>query len=290
MQKYFAFLVLVGARLAAGYEDKIPYDGLEDDDTEAIAGVRKRLEVKDSSKFGVVLVAGPAETSWSAQTIPLWRAYCQHHGFGFWLQEERLNTDYAFEWTKPRLLMEILPKTKWRYLMLVDAASIPLDFNRSWEYAIKVHMRFKRWRNDKPADRVIFSPWDCQKEYDSAYTDGACYGPNLHSTIYWANGGGKRQKKTTKMVKSWYVRRKEGFTSVKAFDKMRGRNWEQVFYKDVQAEIGRQTSSFIPLFSHDEARGYGWNLREQIFDFIKNHTEIANIANRESKLRDKAEL
>jgi hypothetical protein len=258
------------------YEEQIESDALEDDDKPAIEHLRRRLEVRDTHKFGIVLVTGPNEHSYSQFTIPIWRAYCEHHKLGFFLQEERLNTDLSFDWAKPRVLMELLPKTKWRYLMMVDANSLPNDFNRSWEGVVKEHMRYKRYKNDEPDKRLVFCPWDCEKEYDSPYSDGSCYGPVLSGCVWWS-----KKPRAVKLARSWYVKRSLGLSVLKTFEKMKGRNWDEVFYKDVQKEIGRRDSSFIATFEHDES--YGWNTRDMIYDYIKNHTILGAIANVQHK-------
>lgn len=269
--------LLVWAALTQAWEDKLPRDKLADDDVEAVERVRQRLRDKPlKATYGVVLVTGPKETSWSQLTVPIWRAYCEHHGFDFFLQQEALNTDLRFEWSKPRVLMEVLPKARWRYALLVDANTLPAAFHKSWDYAIRQHMRHRRFANDDVSRRHAFCPWDCEESYVSAYEEGACYGPLLAGCIFWA-----KRPKTLQLVQSWYAKRAEPFLAdqalVKSFHKMKERNWDEVFYKDVMKEFGRKHSTFLATFTFDEK--HGWNTRDQVYEYIGKHKELAALAN-----------
>merc|ERR1711972_329877 len=126
------------------------------------------------------MVSGPGDHGFSELSIPVWQAYCRRHGVDFFLQEEVLNTDYRLEWSKPRLLLEIMAKAPWKYLFLVDPNSLPANFGKHWEYTIKAHLRYRRHANDK------------------AVSDGACYGPLLSGCISWAKA---KKQKTISLVR-----------------------------------------------------------------------------------------
>merc|ERR1712100_674658 len=100
--------------------------------------------------------------------------YCKKHGYEFFLQEESLSPGVRDMWTKPRLLMELVAKAKWKYIWLVDPNALPLDFEKGWQYAIKEHMRKARYKNDNQKSRIVWCPEDCEKEYKDGITDGAC--------------------------------------------------------------------------------------------------------------------
>jgi len=253
-------------------------DFLEDDDRPAVERLRHDINAlaQNSTSMGIILVTGPRELQWSSITVPIWREYCANHEFGFLLQQEPLSTDLSFEWAKPRVLMELLPKTRWKYVLMVDGSSLPVKLSKSWAYAIKRHMRHKRHDSDKAGNRLVFCPWDCEKEYDDAYADGACYGPLLSGCIFWS-----KKSKTLELAKTWYDGRREDKSDralVKAFQKMKDRHWDQVYYKDIQQEMGRSDSNFLASFSFDAK--YGWNVRDQIHDYVADHPELAQIANK----------
>lgn len=274
-------------------EEFLPNEDFADDHTQNVAAVRKRIETADNTtlggKLGVVIVAGPKDEAYSQLTIPLWREYCKKHGMGFWVQKEPLNTDYNFGWTKPRLLMELLPVVKWRYLLVVDANTLPKKFDKPWDQLIKLHMREKRWGNDDPGQRNIFCGWDCDDEYKSQYEDGACSGPVLTVCIY-----DSRKPQTQRLVKSWYAKRKDPDIPTdddgptKGFDAMKNKNWETVFYRDASEDIGRPTSKFIPAYSWTEE--HKWNLRDLIHNVIKKDPKLAGYANAAAKAAEHAEL
>lgn len=292
LQQRRAALLLLACSLlhyvALGYEEPLPDDRMQDDDKDAIIRVRERLAAKDNATtggtYGVVMVAGPRELSYSPLTIPIWREYCKKYGMGFWLQEEPLNTDLGFEWTKPRLLLELLRKVKWRYFMVVDADSLPVDFNRPWEYMIKLYMRYKRYVNDHIEGRFIFCPQKCDEEYKSAHEEGACAGAILSGCIY--SSSAKKAKKTARLVKSWYVKRKNDDLPsddplLGAFEAMKENNYDAVFYKDVQQDVGKAKSKVIATYGW--SKEFGHNIRDRIYDAIKRHKRLSRIANQAHK-------
>lgn len=295
MRRALLSLLLLMLPLAAwGYEDEMPDDSLSDDHTQHLAHVRQRLAAKDNAtvggKYGVVMVTGPKDEAHAQLTVPLWREYCKKHGYGFWLQQEPLSTDFSFGWSKPRLLMELLPAVKWRYMLVVDANTVPKKFGMKWDTLIKSHMRYKRWNNDDTSKRHMFCPWDCEDEYDSPYEDGSCSGPITSVCIYWT-----AKAKTRNIVRRWYATRlsdeipQNDDGVFKGLEQVKTNNfYEEVFYRDVAEDLGRPSSKLIPAFSYHKE--YRWNLRDQIHDYIKKDKVLAEIANTAAKRAESGEL
>merc|ERR1712066_120667 len=90
---------------------------------------------------------------------------------GFWLQKEPLRAGAAFAWSKPRLLLELLPRVSWEYVLVVDADALPLQYSRSWEYLVKRHMRYRRYANDDTDRRHIFCPENCEAGSAKQYAE-----------------------------------------------------------------------------------------------------------------------
>mmetsp|Transcript_32709 Transcript_32709/g.74206 ORF Transcript_32709/g.74206 Transcript_32709/m.74206 type:complete len:185 (-) Transcript_32709:93-647(-) len=184
--------------------------------------------------------------------------------------------------------MELLPVTRWKYVLMVDARSLPVGFNRSFSFAIKQHMRHKRFPNDEAWDRLIYCPQDCEEEYEDTVSDGKCYGPILSGCLFQAN---KRQ--TARLVRYWYAKRRlENATQdqaiAKAWQEMKNSNWTKVFMHDIQQDIGKKTSGFVAQFTYDTK--YKWNIRDQIYDFILAHPDLAKIGNETFEETRKEEL
>lgn len=258
---------------------------MSDDADSAVQRMRERLvaEGNITAKLGIVMVASPTERATSGLTVPIWKEYCRRHEMGFFLQEEPLSTaNIPYNWAKVRVLLEAVSKVKWRYLMLVEPNSLPKSMGKSWEYMVKLHMRHRRYSNDKTDIRYIYCPWDCEEEYESPTADGACTGPILHGCILWS-----KKPKTRELVQEWYTKRKDedlprdATGPVKALSDLKLRNHDHIFLKDVAEDIGKKTSKYFPLFTWD--KDYGWNLRDQIYDFIKKDKKLSVIANKASK-------
>mmetsp|Transcript_65684 Transcript_65684/g.174028 ORF Transcript_65684/g.174028 Transcript_65684/m.174028 type:complete len:297 (-) Transcript_65684:249-1139(-) len=232
-------------------------DPRRDDDAINLRRLRDRIAAFPfHSDVAVVLTAGPADLAHSDLTVPIWEAYCRHHGFDFFLHQRVLssNVSLRFEWTKPRLLMELLPTTTWKYLWLVDAHSLPVRFHRGFKYAIQSHMRKKRHSRDDVRQRLIWCPLDCEEEYLEHNAHGACYGPHLSGCIL------RVSSQTARLAAEWYAKRvwhgasQEGLR--RSLVELRQRHYGQIFFSDVGAEMGRSTSSFLALFVFDPSLGF----------------------------------
>merc|ERR1711953_638044 len=125
-------------------------------------GTRRRIvETLNKSQHAVVMVSTPAALTYSAHTIPIWKAYCEKHGYDFFLQEESLIENTRTQWTKPRLLLELIAKAPWKYIWMVDPESLPVNMKKGYQYAIKEHMRKQRYSNDKQSERFMWCAEDC---------------------------------------------------------------------------------------------------------------------------------
>ncbi|CAK0812805.1 unnamed protein product [Prorocentrum cordatum] len=203
------------------------------------------------------MVSGAHEQSFSQLSAPAWEAYCRRHGIDFFLQEEALNSDYRFEWSKPRALLEILPRAPWKYAFLVDANSLPVKLGKHLEYMVKAHLRHKRHATDKASARLMFCPWDCDEEYSNHVEEGACHGPLLSGCILSVKKAG--WEKTAELVRSWYVKRKEfrfedPQALVHAFDQMKRRNSDKVYAGGFRGGGGGGGGARIKLPRHLHAR------------------------------------
>merc|ERR1712060_564794 len=89
-------------------------------------------------------------------------------------------------WSKPRLLLELLPRVSWQYLLVVDADALPLQYGRSWEYLVKRHMRHRRYANDDTDRRHIFCPENCEAgAAKQKRREDACSGALLSGCSFW---------------------------------------------------------------------------------------------------------
>lgn len=246
-----------------------------DDNKQALQRTRQRIAKGLTATYGVVMVSNPQhEASYSAHTIPIWKAYCEKHGYDFFLQEEPLSYTKWDHWTKPRVLIELTSKAKWKYIWLVDATSLPVDFEKGWPYAIKTHMRQQRYSNDNQKDRLIWAPEDCEDEYEDKVAQGSCYGPMLSGSIFWS-----KPKLLVPILKQWYLKHKtmdnEQRGLKEALQKTReGHNYDTIFWSDVQKEFGRPTSNFLASHNFDVALKY--NVRDQVIKTIKKHYGAGN--------------
>lgn len=283
--------VLWTASLKLGLSDvKMPYyleqhiedEVGEDDNKQAVQKVRLRIAQGLNTTYGVVMVATSGEMSYSVHTIPIWKAYCEKHGYDFFLQEANLAPGVRDHWTKPRVLMELVAKTKWKYIWLVDANSLPVDFEKGWQYAIKEHLRKQRYKNDAQKERLIWCPEDCESDYEDSMQEGACYGPHVSGCIFWA----AKPKKLLPILKTWYQKRKTYDTEPRGlkmgFVKAReSSNYDLLLWTDVGKEMGRADSNFLATHNYDEKLGH--NLRDQVVRTIGKYEALGNVLNKDGQ-------
>jgi len=127
---------------------------------------------------------------------------------------------------------------------------------------------------------VLFCPEACDEEViGDRFSSGTCFGAIEEACIYQA-----KKPQTRDLVRWTYVLRHEkgenqnGYTQ--AFNDMLERNGDLAYLRDIHEEMGRPTSSFLALFNWDEKK-YGFNSRDQIYDYIKKNKELSKVANRD---------
>jgi hypothetical protein len=257
------------------YEDECA----RDDNKQALLKTRQRIARGFNKSYGVVMVSTAAEMVHSAHTIPIWKAYCEKHGYDFFLQEESLAPEFRDGWTKPRLLLELLSKATWRYIFMVDSNSLPVQFDQGWQYAVKEHMRKHRYKNDQPNARYVWCPEDCEDEYTTELHTGLCYGPHLSGCIFWV------KPKTLPKVKTWYEKRKErqyqdfrGLKQALKNTREKGDNYDEMMWSDVKEEMGKSDSTFLVTHSDDD--NLNVKLRDRIIKTISKHKVLGEILNK----------
>ena len=54
-------------------------------------------------------------------SIPIWKKYCDKHGYNFCHYGEKLIPDMAFTWSRIKMIQDHFKKTDADYVMMVDA-------------------------------------------------------------------------------------------------------------------------------------------------------------------------
>jgi hypothetical protein len=264
------------------YEKEVKADKLQDDDQQALQALQKRIAENTTSRpYAIVMVTGESEIENAKLSIPVWQKYAEYHGHDFFIVQRRLSTTNTlrFEWTQPRALMELNKRTKWKYMWVVHSDSLPLQFNESWTYAIKHYLRDKCYLNDKPKERVVYCPKDCEPGGKDHLQEGTCYGPILTGCIFWT--AKPQKKKTGRILKEWYAKRHrmgpipDGLR--KAFDDVKTKNWDSVYWHESQMEIGRHDSTFMASFRYSPE--HKWNTRQMLASTIKKIKILGDKAN-----------
>jgi len=291
MQQFGRMLVVAGAAMSqlAVCVEEMPYvlkDGLDeevgkDDNKEVLQKLRTKISEGLNKTYGVVMVSTSLDYLHSVHTIPIWKAYCEKHGYDFFLQEETLVPDVRDHWTKPRLLIELVSKAKWKYLWLVDSNSLPVNLDKPWQYLIKEHMRKMRYRNDNQKERIMFCPEDCEKEAEVG--EGTCYGPHVSGCILWM-----KPKKILPILTTWYGLKSKYNSEPRglklALQKTRETShYDEMFWADVGEEMGRGDSTFMVTHNWDEKLGY--NTRDQIVRTITKHRLLGDVINEKGEHR-----
>lgn len=234
-------------------KDRMPYyleprfekDFERDDNKQVLFRARERISAGLNATYGVMMVATPDDYLFAAQTVPIWKAYCEKHRYDFFLQEESLVEGALPYWTKLRLLMELISQAKWKYVWMVDPQSLPVQFDKGWQILIKDHLRFVRWKDDSHKQRVVWCPEDCAKDYHSKIEEGLCYGPRASGCIFQV-----KPAIVVPILLMWYQTRRDlktdprGFKlSFKSFRKQQ--LFEMVHVSPVQNLIGFPDSTFL---------------------------------------------
>lgn len=261
------------------------YEEPEPDDAAAVARMNERIKsYRANHTIGIVMYTDFTEKDWNYLTIPVWKNYTIKHGYDFFVQEEKLvDPRYKPVASKPLLLLTLYAAIKkWKYIMLVDSNMLPIGWKMPVEDFIKAHMKKKRWKSDKPGDRVVWCPMECEEGTVDEMTDGTCYGAVSGGCIV------RRKPQTKKALNMWHNRREDDKDEprpvLKSLKTMRERNWDQVFFSNAGEDIGRQNSKFIRAFQYEEGvDGAGNNIRKMIDKAIKDNNLFGDIVNEAEK-------
>ena len=59
--------------------------------------------------------------AYTQYSIPIWKKYCEKHGYNFCHYGEKLIPDMAFTWSRIKMIQDHFKKTEAEYVMMVDA-------------------------------------------------------------------------------------------------------------------------------------------------------------------------
>lgn len=249
-----------------------------DDNRQAVAKMRRRIDGKMNATFGVVMVATETSLDVAPHSIPIWKEYCSRHGYDFVLQTDPLieSGSIRHDWTKLRMTLEVIGKAKWKYAWLVDPNSVVVDLDRPWTYLIKQYMRHKRYNQDKNKDRMVWCPEECDDIYTNAYMEGACDGPMTNGCVFQV------KKKNGDFVKRAYQTRhslgEDSRGIKKALYKLKEIQYDWIYWSDSQKEMNRPKASFLAQVGLDH-KNLGRNQRDQMIEIIQNHKELGALIN-----------
>mmetsp|Transcript_101894 Transcript_101894/g.191648 ORF Transcript_101894/g.191648 Transcript_101894/m.191648 type:complete len:322 (+) Transcript_101894:112-1077(+) len=250
-----------------------------DDNRQAVAKMRRKNDGKWNATYGVVMVATETSLDVAVHSIPIWKEYCKRHGYDFVLQTDPLieSGSIRHEWTKLRMILEVLGKANWKYAWLVDPNSVVVDLDRPWPYLIKQYMRHKRFNSDSQKQRMIWCPEECDDVYENAYIEGACDGPMTNGCVFQV------KKKNAEYVKKAYKKRHALGTNPRGIKQaiygLREMKYEWVYWSDSQKEMNRPRSSFLAQMGLDP-KNLGRRERDQMVEVIQSHKELGNLINK----------
>merc|ERR1719387_99636 len=128
-----------------------------------------------------------------------------------------------------------------------------MGFKRKIEDIVRVHMKKVRWKNDKPGERALWCPLDCEEGTVDEMTEGTCYGPLIGGCIFR-----KRPKTTSKILRILHARREDDKKHQrpvwKALQMTRSRNWDHVLFSNAGDDVGRKNSKHFATFAYDDAQ------------------------------------
>lgn len=250
-----------------------------DDNRQAVARMRQKIEsLPLNSTYGVAMLATELDLQVSVHSIPIWKEYCAHHGYDFFIQTEPLVTSaIRHEWSKIRLILELMAKAKWKYIWLVDPNSVVVDFEKGWQYVIKDYMRKKRHNQDSQKVRMIWCPEDCDDAYHKGeYKEGNCKGPQTNGCVWQAKT--KNQNYVKRMYQKRHALGEDVRGLKKAMQSLREIEFEWVIWTDTFQEFGKRTSTFLATMNWDAK--FGLNQRAGMIDTIQRHPALGGILNR----------
>eukprot|EP00746_Dinoflagellata_sp_MGD_P143752 gnl/MRDRNA2_/MRDRNA2_76543_c0_seq1.p1 gnl/MRDRNA2_/MRDRNA2_76543_c0~~gnl/MRDRNA2_/MRDRNA2_76543_c0_seq1.p1 ORF type:complete len:296 (+),score=65.24 gnl/MRDRNA2_/MRDRNA2_76543_c0_seq1:77-889(+) len=238
---------------------------------------RLRVRIKDlvaKSDLVVAVLVQEKEMNYAKLTLPIWRAYCEKHKFDFLQQEEKLDEDLPFEWSRPLFIKAMLAKKKWKWIWTVDANSLPVKFGKSVEYVIQNHaVNYPKHYTKRL--RVVWCPENCEEGYKDKLMEGACYGPFLSGCLI------KRSKKASEIMVDWHKKaedfREKASGLAKALDRVRTHFWDEIRFEDVGTLMGKGTSSFLQTYTH--SKEFGYDIRRMVEDVLQRNKKLGDVAN-----------
>jgi len=254
----------------------------KDDNRQNVAKLRRALQSKPlNATYGIVMLATEHWAGTARHSIPIWEEYCRKHGYDFVVQTEPLieSGSMNHEWSKLRLIIEVIGIAKWKYAWLVDPSSVVVELEMQWPLLIKKYLRHKQDHLEKPQNRLVWCPEECDEEYDrekGGYFEGACHGPQTNGCVFWVH------KRNMGYLKKIYKKRFIWGTAIKglkrAFNHLRDIDFDSVIFSDAQEVMGKPNTPLLANAGKIDHK-HGRSRTQQMIDIIGRNEELAKIAN-----------
>ena len=109
-----------------------------------------KSESTDKPTFDILMLATHHIDIYTQYSIPIWKKYCDMHGYSFFNYQEKLLPDMAFTWSRIQMLLDHQKESKADYIVMVDADTFlyKKKMNLSMEELVDSYM--------KPGKKVLF--------------------------------------------------------------------------------------------------------------------------------------
>lgn len=100
--------------------------------------------------FDILMLATHHIDIYTQYSIPIWKKYCDMHGYNFFNYQEKLIPDMAFTWSRLKMLLDHQQTSQADYIVMVDADTYLFKdmMNLSLSEIVDKHM--------KPSKKVLF--------------------------------------------------------------------------------------------------------------------------------------
>ena len=100
--------------------------------------------------FDVLMLATHHIDIYTQYSIPIWKKYCEMHGYGFYNYQEQFLPDMAFTWSRLQMMLEHQKISKASHIVMVDADTFLYKkaMNLRMEDIVNKHMR--------PGKKILF--------------------------------------------------------------------------------------------------------------------------------------
>ncbi|MEO1256410.1 MAG: hypothetical protein AAFY41_16205, partial [Bacteroidota bacterium] len=71
--------------------------------------------------FDILMLATHHIDIYTQYSIPIWKKYCEMHGYSFFNYQEKLLPNMAFTWSRIQMMLDHQRKTEADYVVMVDA-------------------------------------------------------------------------------------------------------------------------------------------------------------------------